>query len=379
MLDYEIYKQEAIKHRRALHAIPEIGLHEFATQKYIMERLSEYNIPCERVAGSGVLAFFDNGCTETIMLRADIDALPIKEQTNLSFASKNEGFMHACGHDGHCAMLLAAAKCIKDNDSRLSVRANVLILFQPAEEGPGGAKIVVEENVLSRFSVSEIYGLHLSPDYPFGGLFAPRGEFFACGVELYFTIHGRGAHAAQPHKGTDAIVAAAALIMQLQTVVSRTLSPMENAALTIGTIAGGSAQNAIAETVRLSGALRAFDIGVRTRLLDKIAQICSGIEEGFGVAIDNSPIICYPPLKNDASLWDNAQTRLSGKLSSCEAVMLSEDFAYYCEQAKSLFMFLGFRDDSPEHSHPLHSAHFDFDDAVLIEGVKAFIGLITKD
>ncbi|MBE6039004.1 MAG: amidohydrolase [Anaerofustis stercorihominis] len=370
------YTNEAIKLRRQLHMIPETGFEEHKTSEFIRSYLKNLGYKPITTAKTGVYTFCDFQKEDTVLFRCDIDALPVTEETSLGFASVHPGNMHACGHDGHMAMMLTFAKYLAENE--VNPDHNVILLFQPAEENPGGAKYVIEEGIIEKYNVRRAYSLHLSPSHGYGRFHAKSGEFFASGVELYITVTGKASHGASPHSGKDAILAGCALVSALHTIVSRDLNPIHDGVITIGTINGGSAMNVIADTVRLSGTLRAFNNETKELMLNRVREVCMGIGLTYGVDVKFSPVYCYPPLINDEKLFIEAKSILGDNLAETDKVMMSEDFSYFAEKIPSLMMFLGTDDGKEEHQYPLHSPKFDFDDSVLIKGVEAFVNIVKK-
>ncbi|RPI66695.1 MAG: amidohydrolase, partial [Ignavibacteriae bacterium] len=252
--------------RRHLHQHPELSFVEFETSKFIQARLTELGIPFRVVANTGVVAHVGSG-TSCVALRADIDALPILEETGLAFASKNPGVMHACGHDTHTTMLLAAAQMLKERESELG--GVVKLIFQPGEEQtPGGAIIMIAEGALEDPVPSMIFGQHIDPGAPYGTISFVSGAMLASADELYWTIRGFGAHAAQPHLGKDPVYAAAGLVHHLQSLVTKNRNPLNPGVMTITAIHGGTANNIIPDVVEMKGTLRSFDQAWREQAWD---------------------------------------------------------------------------------------------------------------
>lgn len=372
----EKYLREAIKIRRHLHTIPETGFCEYLTSDFIFSYLKELGYDPVRISGTGVYVYVDNGKPSTALFRCDIDGLPISEETGLCYESSNVGRMHACGHDGHTAIMLVLAKYLKENE--VSSGYNILLLFQPAEENPGGAKDIAQSGLFEKHNIVRSYALHLSPNHAFGKFHSKSGEFFASGVELYIDVHGYGAHGASPHLGNDAVLASCALVSTLHTIVSRNLNPVQDGVITIGTINGGSAMNAIAEKVSLSGTLRAFNDETKELLVNRVREVCKGIAVTYGVKVSFNPVYCYPPVINSSHLFNEAKEILGDRLDITDKVMMSEDFSYLSGKAPGFMMFLGTDDGKEQHRFPLHSPKFDFDDSVLIYGLKGFIDLIQN-
>ncbi len=370
------YLSEAVKLRRTLHLIPETGFNEYKTSEFIRNYLTALGYDAKEILSTGVYVFIDNKKSDTILLRCDIDGLPVAEETNLTFASTHDGNMHACGHDGHMAIMLTLAKYLRENE--VNSDHNILLLFQPAEENPGGAKDIVKSGLLEKYNVKYAFALHLSPSHSFGKFHSKAGEFFASGVELYIDITGKGSHGASPHLGNDAILAACSLVNTLHTIISRNLDPIKDGVITIGTINGGSAMNVIAEKVSLSGTLRAFNDETKELLVKRVREVCEGIAVTYGVKVNFNPVYCYPPLINNDELFEKVKGILSEDPVITDKVMMSEDFSYISGKIPGVMLFLGTDDDKAEHQYPLHSPKFDFDDSVLIKGVEGFIEIIRN-
>lgn len=372
----EQYKQLATHIREDLHQTPELGLQEFETARKIRAYLTSWDIPFTEVIQTGTLVFFDFGKQETIGVRADIDGLPIQEKTGLSFASTNENKMHACGHDGHTTNLLLLAKRIKETKDTDCFQKNILLIFQPAEEGPGGAKMIVESGVLQQHHVTSVIGLHLFPSLPYGKIGSKNGPLMAQNGELRVTIHGTSAHGAQPQSGVDAIVIAAQLIQSYQQILSRRINPLEPAVVTIGTISGGDANNIIAGSCTLTGTVRTFSTEVFLEIRHEMEKINHGLEIQYGCQIDFTLPPMYPPVINDAQLNKTLQSIVGDDYIELEPYMLAEDFSYYQEAVPGLFFFLG--TDDGVNNHPLHSPYFNFDTDILLTGNEIFYQFLTK-
>ncbi|MDR2519909.1 MAG: amidohydrolase [Eubacteriaceae bacterium] len=368
------YQSLAKEIREELHKIPEPGYGEFKTQAFVMGFLKKIGLDPVPAAKTGVACFVNFGKDETIAFRADMDGLPITEETCLSFKSESDGFMHACGHDGHMAMLLSFAQMLANR--QVAAKANALLIFQPAEEGPGGAEAILREGYFAAHNVTKAYGIHVHPGYPFGEVHSKPGDFFAECVELYFTLKGKSAHGAQPQDGQDALLAACHLAVQLSSLVGKTVSPLEGAVLMLGKIEAGDRLNVIAEHARLEGSLRAYSHENVENLVKRIGEISQGISASFGVLCDFRPVYFYPALKNDSSLFLEAKA-LAPYILEAGKLMLSEDFAYYARAVPSVFFLLGVDDGKEEHKNALHSSRFSFDSRVLIKGVSLYKDLIS--
>lgn len=367
-------KDECVNFRRDLHQIPEVGFKEFKTQKYLKEKLESFGFKPEVVCQTGLIVFIDKGSKETIAYRSDIDALDAVEETGVSFCSTHNGQMHACGHDGHMSILLGFAKYLSTAD----IKKNILLIFQPAEEGPGGAKFIVDDGILDKYNVSKIFGLHLFPELPEGVIGSKAGPIMAQTAEVDIKITGKSGHGAMPHKTIDTILITAKLIEAYQSIVSRNVSPIDSAVVTFGMFNGGTARNIIAETCQIGGTIRGFSIKTFNYILERIEQINKGFELAYGVIIEPNIRPMYPPLINSKNVYEDfrkVMTNNSFNFREIEPMMLAEDFSYYTQAKDGLFFMLGTRNEEKNFVYPLHNSKFNFDEKVLIEGVKVYIAL----
>jgi len=355
--------------RRALHQIPELQFDLPKTQAYLLNALKEIGVETEALSPSGVLAFFDAGKPETAAFRADMDALPIQESRTGGYASTHPGKMHACGHDGHMAMLLQLARYAKAHIAELP--RNLLCIFQPAEEGGGGARGIVETGVLEKRNVKHIFGLHVAPELPVGALASRPGAFFSKSSEAHVGIRGRSAHAANASEGLDALSAGADFLLQAQTMEKAFPADVPRL-LKFGKFIAGTAPNIIAESAQITGTLRAFDNQVFARLQDGLAQAARAAEGKWGVTVEISYTPSYPPLLNDPEVYARAVKQLRGfdYRELPQPTMLSEDFSYYLERVPGVLFKLGIGTGIP-----LHTPEFDLDERALMHGVEALIAL----
>jgi amidohydrolase len=371
--------------RRDIHAHPEIGYQEHRTRSVIERELGELGVAFRGgVAETGVVAYLPatEPTDRTVALRADIDALPIEELTNLPYASGTANRMHACGHDGHTAILLGTARAL----SRLPRPNNVLLLFQPAEEGGAGGKKMVDEGVLDGafFDAKPniIFGLHGYPTLQVGQISTRTGPLMASAASLRITIRGKGAHAAYPHHGIDPILVAAHLITALQSVASRNVDPLDSVVVTIGKVISGVAHNVIPETATLDGTLRTLNQETERIARERIEAIVASLPAAFGaeaeIAWGENP---YPVTFNDPDATDHLRGVLRQKLGAEQVreernpSMGGEDFSYYGYRIPACFFFLGLK-NSPDHVIPnLHSPFFDFNDAAIPVGIGAMTAL----
>lgn len=361
--------QDLIRWRRELHQHPELGMEEWRTSAFIEERLREIGVDdIITMAGTGKVALL-RGTSEgpTVMLRADMDALPIGDGKAVEYASTIAGRAHLCGHDGHTAMLLGAAKLLKQ---RGIARGNVKLVFQPAEEILRGAKALIAEGVLEQPKVEAAFGLHVSPNYSVGQIAVCPGPSYAYSDALNVTIEGKAGHAAYPHQGIDSIAIATQVVTALQQVVSRMTNPLASAVVTIGKFHAGHARNVIAPQVVMEGTIRTHDAAVRKQVHSAITKIITGICEAYGA---NSYLDIIPgarPVLNDESLIPHLREAVqhvpgTAALQMTEPSTAGEDFSYYTELVPSLFFWLGVRNEQRGIVHGLHHPLFDLDEEAL--------------
>ena len=365
-----------VETRRALHRIPENGFQEFKTQALLMSRLEAMGIPFETHRTWIVAEIHGGHPGQTVALRADMDALPVTEPQGCPFRSEHEGWMHACGHDMHMTVQLGAAKLL--SNMKKSLRGNVRLLFQPAEETLGGALPMVEAGVME--GVDAVYGLHVQPYMNVGQLDTRPGCLNGSTDELNIVIHGISAHASRPHQGVDAIVCAAQLILALQTVVSRNTSPLQSAAISLGVIHGGDARNIVCDRVAIKGTLRTADPALRAQLKQRIREICDGVAATCGTTIDLEIITGYAALMNTPAEADRV-LRIGRQLLGAENAafrefpsMGGEDFSYFVEKAPGAFWHLGCASAQP--APTLHSRNFVPNERCLPIGVAMQAALV---
>lgn len=361
--------------RRALHKIPEPGFKEYKTGQYIKDKLDELGIYYETVAKTGIVAFFEGvSPTKTVAFRTDMDGLSVTEQSNYAEHSTHENYMHACGHDGHMAMMLGLARYLSRPEVKLV--DNILLIFQPAEEGPGGAEVIVKEGILEKFKVDEIYGIHVFPAIEQGKIGVCPGPMMAMTGEFDLEVISQSAHGAMPHTGIDAVVIASEMVMGLQTVVSRNIDPINPAVLTIGRISAGERRNVIAGNAILEGTLRAFDKAVYNKIKQRVIQYASGIEKAYEVEIRVVFRDMYPPVVNDTNLFNTFMNIHMEDTIVINPQMISEDFSYYQEKIPGLFYFIGTYNEAKGHVYPLHNSRFNFDDEIMVHGLKTYINVL---
>lgn len=365
-------KDDCVKIRRELHRIPEIGFELHKTHEYIRPILEDC-CPDEvlTIAETGFkVVFYAPGAERTIAFRADMDGMSNTEENRFRFRSRHRGVMHGCGHDGHMTILLLLARWISRNRDKL--KCNVVLLFQPGEEGWAGARKMIDEGALVSPKVDRIYGLHLWPTVPKGKIGIRWENLMAQTSDFVIRVHGKSAHASTPQMGVDAIVVAAELITMVQSIITRDVDPHQDALLTLGKINGGTAHNVIAEEVTMSGTLRVFSNELFDKLKKQLLALLKGLEMATGATISLETIVHYPYLANPRELVERFYTVLDSMedVVLVEPVMAAEDFAEYQQEVEGMFMFLGI--NGGRGGAPLHSSKFDFDEDALLVGVEAF-------
>lgn len=365
--------------RQHLHAHPELSFQEHETAAYVAERLESWGYEVTRnVGGLGVVGRLRQGSGRSIAIRADMDALPITEATNLPYASQASGKMHACGHDGHTTMLLGAAEYLARTRH---FNGTVNLIFQPAEEaGKGsGAQAMIADGLFERFPCDAIFGLHNHPGAPTGSFLMRAGPLMAASDTVTIRIAGRGGHASRPHLTVDPIVAAANIVMTLQTVVSRNVNPIETAVVTVGTIHGGTASNVIPEHAEITLSVRSFSAEIRDTLEQRIRNIAALVAQAHGATVEIEYERGYPVVVNserETSFATDIAVELVGqdKVSVCPLIPGSEDFSYFLEHKPGCFLRLGNGEDSAI----LHSSKYDFNDGNLTVGAALWARLTER-
>lgn len=360
-----------IKIRRDLHQIPELGFQEFKTQQYVLAYLN--SLPQERIEiktwKTGIVVHIKGKSPiKTIAYRADIDGLPITEETDFSFQSQHEGNMHACGHDFHMSIALGVLSYFIDHP----IDDNLLFIFQPAEEGPGGAEPMMNSDVLNEWSPDLILALHIAPEYPVGTIAIKPGLLFANTSELFIDLKGKGGHAAYPHHTNDMVVAACSFVTQLQSIVARNVDPLDSAVITIGKIAGGTVQNIIAETARLEGTIRTLSAESMVKVKERISALLRGVEIGYQCEATIDFGAMYYQVENDPELTKEFmdfiadQTELT--VVECKEAMTGEDFGYMLDKFPGFMFWLGV-----ESEYGLHHSKLNPNEEAIHKGIAGIV------
>jgi amidohydrolase len=370
---------EVVATRRDLHVHPELGFEEHRTAAMVADRLRALGFEVHtKIGQTGVVGIVRGARPgKTIMLRADMDALPIEEENDVPYRSAIRGTMHACGHDGHAAMLLGAARVVAGRASDLA--GTVCFLFQPAEEGKGGAKAMIEDGVLERFGIERAYGLHLASAHPAGHVGFREGAFYASSDSIEITIEGKGGHGAAPHLSIDPVYVASQFVVAVQQIVSRAIDPLEPAVITIGAINGGTTHNVIPSRVRLLGTVRAFDAGVRAKMAERIERVLHGICDSSGATYTFDYLWRYPVTSNDVEQTRYARalaerTVGADRVSDVPRLMGAEDFSFFAERVPACFFTIGSNGGTAT-GFPHHHARFDIDESSLEAGVQMMVAL----
>ncbi|WP_377888854.1 M20 family metallopeptidase [Alkalihalobacillus sp. R86527] len=368
--------KEVIEMRRHLHSNPEVSGEEQNTATFISNKLNEYGIPfVSGIAGNGIKGIVDGGKSgPTVALRADIDALPINEKTSCEFKSTNDGVMHACGHDAHTAMLLGAAKLLVEQ--REEIRGKVLLVFQPSEEDApiGGAQPMMDDGLFEDDEPDAIFGQHVWPDLPVGQIGISDREMMGASDRFKVTFHGKGGHASMPHQTADAIMIANTAIMQLQTIVSRNIDPLQSAVLTVGKFDAGYRYNVIADTAEIEGTVRTFDPIVRNQMKERFHEIIESSSSSMGGEAEIEYVEGYPATVNHER-WAKRVRETVRRHHGEEAVpsvnpsLGGEDFSRYLKQYPGAFFWLGVMPENGK-PFPLHDPYFELNEKALSLGVE---------
>jgi hippurate hydrolase len=365
--------------RRELHAHPELAFEERRTSDVVAAWLEKLGLEVHRgLGGTGVVARLKAGDgSGSIGLRADMDALPLTEQNAFEHRSTHEGRMHACGHDGHMTLLLGAARVLTETRG---FNGTVHFIFQPAEEGGGGGRVMVEQGLFRQFPMDAVFALHNWPGLDVGHIAMRPGPMMAAADQFEIRVRGRGAHAARPHESADVIVASAALVQALQSLVSRNVDPMESAVVSVTRISAGTNDNVLPAEAVLGGTVRTFSKDICTMLQSRIGQVCHGIEAAFGVSIDLDYKKGYPPTINAEGPVALAREVAHGVFGEAHVhgdlapSMGAEDFSYLAQEVPACYAWLG--NGPVAGGCLLHSPHFDFNDQAIPLGVRYWVRLV---
>lgn len=377
---------QLVEWRRRLHQKPELGFQEKLTAEFVSLKLQEWGIEHQTgIAQTGIVATIKgekSPSPRTLAIRADMDALPIQELNEVPYCSQHDGVMHACGHDGHTAIALGTAYYLQQH--RQDFAGTVKIIFQPAEEGPGGAKPMIEAGVLKNPDVDAIIGLHLWNNLPLGTVGVRSGALMAA-VELFdCTILGKGGHGAIPHQTVDSVVVAAQIVTALQTIVARNVNPIDSAVVTVGALHAGTTHNVIADTATMKGTIRYFNPAYQGFFPQKIEQIIAGICQSHGAKYDFKYTELYPPVINDATIAELVRSQAEevietpiGIVPECQT-MGGEDMSFFLQEVPGCYFFLGSANPEKDLAYPHHHPRFDFDETALPMGVEIFVRCVEK-
>jgi len=359
--------EQVIEWRRHLHRHPEPSFEEHETARFVAETLESFGIATERPTATSVVGRLGGG--PAIALRADIDALPITEESGVEFTSENPGAMHACGHDGHTAMLLGAAKALAEDPPE---GREIRFIFQHAEElAPGGARDLVEAGVMD--GVGFVYGCHLWAPVAYGAVIARPGPFMAAADFFRLTIRGKGGHAGLPHTADDTVVAAAAIVTELQHIVSRRIDPLQPAVVTVGSLHAGDAPNVIPGEAVLTGTTRSFDPQVREALPRLIEATANHVSAAHGATAELDFQFGYKPVVNDPEATALVQDAIGDRLADLEPIMGGDDFSAYLEHAPGCYAFIGAGGE-----HPHHHPRFTIDERALAIGTRLHVEVARR-
>ncbi|HEX8997771.1 MAG TPA: amidohydrolase [Ktedonobacterales bacterium] len=370
---------QLVADRRHFHQNPELGFQEHDTAAYVAERLRSLGVETQTgVAQTGVVGLIRGRAPgRTVLLRADMDALPLTEETNAPYASQRPGAHHACGHDGHTAMLLAAADVLMRHRDEFD--GTVKLVFQPAEEGPGGAEPMIAAGVMENPHVDACFGLHLANDYPVGIVFVRGGPIQASADEFEIVVHGVGGHGSAPHQTVDAVAIGAAIVNELQRIISREVDAFDQAVISVGSFHAGTRNNIIAPRATLNGTIRTLNAETREFLHKRIREVARGVAAASRAEAEVKIIKGYPVTINDVAMAQFARgvaetVVAPDKVLEGRPIMGSEDMSYFLNAAPGCFIFVGSANKERNLHHPHHSPLFDFDEAALPIGVE----LLTK-
>ncbi len=372
-----------VEWRRGLHQRPELGFREHQSAEFIAQKLQEWGIEHQTgIAQTGIVAMILGRRSGPVLaIRADMDALPIQEESTVSYRSQHDGVMHACGHDGHTAIALGTAHYLAAHPD---FAGTVKLIFQPAEEGPGGAKPMIEAGVLENPTVDAIVGLHLWNNLPLGTVGVRSGPLMAA-VELFrCKILGKGGHGAMPHQTVDAVVVSAQIVNALQAIVARNINPLDAAVVTVGELHAGSANNVIAGTAEMSGTVRYFNPALAETIAHRVEQVIAGVCQSQGATYELDYWHLYPPVLNDPAIAELVQSVAetvvetpAGIVPECQT-MGGEDMAFFLQAVPGCYFFLGSANPERDLAYPHHHPRFDFDETALGMGVEMFVRCVEQ-
>lgn len=374
---------EAVELRRRLHKMAELSFCEYKTAELVKGYLEKLGLLVKTgIAGTGVAGFLDAGKQNTLLMRADMDALPIDEPHEFGYKSQTKGVMHACGHDAHMAVALCSAKILTKLKDALP--ANILFVFQPGEETEGGAEPMIKTGILEEFHVTHAVGLHVMNDVETGKILLKKGALMASPDDFDLYIHGRGGHGAYPHECIDPISLSARIIADFDMIGSKFVSPFAQKVISVCSINGGTFYNIIPDTVHMRGTVRSHDENIRRKIPEMMEKAVAGICRTYGANYDFQFNFRYPPLINDDKAVDRmeqAVTRILGKESVVfgkEPSMAGDDFSYFAKAVPSVYFYLGSGNKKRGITMPLHSAQFDIDESCLKTGVAAMVSFAVS-
>lgn len=382
--EIQALQQHLVEWRRGLHQRPELGFREQLTAEFIAQKLQEWGIEHQtEIAQTGIVATIAGTKPGPVLaIRADMDALPIQEENKVPYRSQHDGVMHACGHDGHVTILLGTAHYLAQHRNEFT--GTVKLIFQPAEEGPGGAKPMVEAGVLQNPQVDAIIGLHLWNNLPLGTVGVRSGPLMAA-VEIFrCTIFGKGGHGAIPHQTIDSVVVSAQIVNALQTIVARNVNPLQSAVVTIGELHAGTAHNVIADTARMSGTVRYFDPMFENFFEQRLEQVIAGVCQSHGAKYELDYQRLYPPVINDEAIAELVRSVAKtvvetpvGIVPECQT-MGGEDMSFFLQAVPGCYFFLGSANPAKDLAYPHHHPRFNFDETALGMGVEIFVRCVEK-
>ena len=377
----ESEKENVVLLRRELHKHPELSKKEYKTAEFIENYLKNIGYIPKRVTETGVLAYLDCGFSDTTLLRADIDALPVSEKNDIEYKSQNEGVMHACGHDAHIAMLLITAKILWEYKEKL--KKNVLFVFQPDEEINGGAKPIIDTGIIKEYNVKNALGYHVTNDVPVGKIMIKAGALMASPDDFLIKIIGRGGHGALPEKCIDPLKAAVKIVPKLNNITNTTIKAGEKQVVQVCTLNSGTSYNVIPNECVISGTARSFDEDVRKKIPVLMENMIKEETKNYGAKYEFTFNYSYPPLINDAGVVQKVKKSVEEifgdiVISWSEGQMTGEDFAYFAKEVPSLFMFLGTANEEKGSTMPLHNEKFTIDEDALTVGVGGYLAVLFE-